>query len=128
VGCFMRTPHGEYPEYHTSGDNLDFVQAQYLEESFNHCLKTLTLLEGNKVFLNQNPQCEPQLGRRGLYRAMGGEKDGGFSELAMLWVLNLSDGHHTLLEIAERSNIPFDEIYEAVEVLVDHGLLKEVVS
>lgn len=126
VGCFMRSSHGEYPEYHTSGDNLDFVQPQYLEESFSHCLKTLTLLERNKVFLNQNPHCEPQLGRRGLYRAIGGQAEGAKREMAMLWVLNLSDGHHTLLGIAERSNIPFDVVYEAAEVLLDHGLLKEV--
>jgi len=126
VGCFMRSSHGEYPEYHTSGDNLDFVQPQYLKESFSHCLKTLTLLERNKVFLNQNPHCEPQLGRRGLYRAIGGQAEGAKREMAMLWVLNLSDGHHTLLGIAERSNIPFDVVYEAAEVLLDHGLLKEV--
>jgi len=127
VGCFMRTPHGQYPEYHTSGDNLDFVQPQYLEESFAHCLKTLTLLEKNKVYLNQNPQCEPQLGRRGLYRAIGGQAEEANKEMAMLWVLNLSDGHHTLLDIAERSNLSFDVVYETVEVLLDHGLLKEIV-
>lgn len=126
VGCFMRTPHGKYPEYHTSGDNLDFVQPQYLEESFTHCLKTLTLLERNKVFLNQNPHCEPQLGRRGLYRAIGGQAEGAKREMAMLWVLNLSDGHHSLLDIAERACIPFEVVHEAVEILCSHGLLKEV--
>jgi len=127
VGCFMRTPHGQYPEYHTSGDNLDFVRPQYLEESFIHCLKTLTLLERNKGFLNQNPQCEPQLGRRGLYRAIGGQAEGAKREMAMLWVLNLSDGHHALLEIAERADLPFDLVYEAAQSLLDHGLLKEIV-
>jgi aminopeptidase-like protein len=128
VGCIMRTPHGEYPEYHTSGDNLRFVQPQYLEESFTHCLKTLFLLERNKCYVNQNPRCEPQLGRRGLYREIGGHAESAKREMAMLWVLNLSDGNHPLLDIAERSNTPFDEIYEAAKVLVDHGLLKELVS
>jgi aminopeptidase-like protein len=127
VGCFMRTPHGEYPEYHTSADNLTFVKPQCLEESFNHCLKVLSLLERNEVFLNQNPHCEPQLGRRGLYRGTGGQAEGAKKEMAMLWVLNLSDGHHTLLEIADRSNMPFEVVYEAATVLLDHGLLKEVV-
>jgi aminopeptidase-like protein len=126
VGCFMRSPHGEYPEYHTSEDNLDFVKPQYLEESYTHCLKTLTLLERNKVFLNQNPHCEPQLGRRGLYRAIGGQAEGAKSEMAMLWVLNFSDGQHSLLDIAERACIPFEIVYETVEALLDHGLLKEV--
>ena len=127
VGCFMRTPHGKYPEYHTSGDNLTFVQPRYLEESFNCCLRALTLLEKNKTFLSQNPKCEPQLGKRGIYREIGGDSEGDKWEVAMLWVLNLSDGHHSLLEIAERSNIPFDEVCEATKVLLNHGLLKETV-
>lgn len=128
VGCFMRTPHGEYSEYHTSGDNLTFVQPEYLEESFTYCLGVLTLLEGNKTFLSQNLQCEPQLGKRGLYRAIGGESEGAKREMAMLWVLNLSDGHYSLLEIADRSSMPFRIIYEAATILVDHGLLKEVIG
>ncbi|MCZ6801763.1 MAG: DUF4910 domain-containing protein [Nitrospirae bacterium] len=127
VGCFMRTPHGQYSEYHTSGDNLDFVQPRFLEESFTHCLQSFTLLEKNKVYLNQNPHCEPQLGRRGLYRAIAGQAEGANREMAMLWVLNLTDGHHTLLDIAEQSNLPFDVVYETAEVLLDHGLLKELV-
>ncbi|WP_342346537.1 DUF4910 domain-containing protein [uncultured Nitrospira sp.] len=128
VGCFMRTPHGEYPEYHTSGDNLTFVQPEYLEESFTCCLGVLTLLEGNKTFLSQNLQCEPQLGKRGLYRAIGGESEGAKREMAMLWVLNLSDGHYSLLEIADRSSMPFRIIYEAATILVDHGLLQEIID
>lgn len=128
VGCFMRTPHGEYSEYHTSGDNLDFVQPEYLEESFTCCLGVLTLLERNKTFLSQNLQCEPQLGKRGLYRAIGGESEGAKREMAMLWVLNLSDGHYSILEIAERSNMPFRIISEAATILVDHGLLKEIIA
>ena len=126
VGCFMRTPHGKYPEYHTSGDNLSFVQPQYLEESFNYCWQALTLLENNKTFLSQNPKCEPQLGKRGLYKAMGGDSEGANREMAMLWVLNLSDGHHSLLDAAERSRMPFDVLCEAAEILHNHGLLKEV--
>ncbi len=126
VGCFMRTPHGKYPEYHTSGDNLSFVQPRYLEESFNYCLQTLTLLENNKTFLSQNPKCEPQLGKRGLYKAIGGDSEGAKREMAMLWMLNLSDGHHSLLDVAERSRMPFNVLCEAAEILHAHGLLKEV--
>lgn len=126
VGSFMRTPHGKYPEYHTSGDNLTFVQPQYLEESFNYCLQAMTLLENNKTFLSQNSKCEPQLGKRGLYKAIGGDADGANKEMAMLWALNLSDGQHSLLDIAERACIPFEVVHEAAEALLDHGLLKEV--
>jgi len=120
IGCLMRPMHGRYAEYHTSGDNLDFVHPQYLAESFSTCFATLQILENNKTFVNQNPHCEPQLGRRGLYNTIGDK------ELAMLWVLNLSDGHHSLLSIAERSGLPFAQVQSAAEILSKHGLLKEL--
>jgi aminopeptidase-like protein len=125
VGCFMRSPHGTFPEYHTSADNLNFVQPQYLADSFYECLLILHTLDNNKVYLNQNPKCEPQLGKRGLYRAIGGQKDSGLNEMAILWVLNLSDGNHTLLDIAERSGMPFDVIKTAADALLEHDLLEE---
>lgn len=125
VGCFMRSPHGTFPEYHTSADNLNFVQPQYLADSFYECLLILHTLDNNKVYLNQNPKCEPQLGKRGLYRVIGGQKDSGLNEMAILWVLNLSDGNHTLLDIAERSGLPFDVIKTAADALLEHDLLEE---
>lgn len=123
IGCLMRTPHGRFPEYHTSADDLDFVQPPYLADSFAKCLSALHILENNRTYINQNPKCEPQLGKRGLYRAMGGLADGGNDELAMLWVLNLSDGNHTLLDIAERSGLGFDSIKKGADMLVAHDLL-----
>ncbi|MGH8002934.1 MAG: DUF4910 domain-containing protein [Brasilonema sp.] len=125
VGCFMRTPHSCYPEYHTSADNLDLVQPQYLSDSFSKCLSVLHILENNKKYLNQNPKCEPQLGKMGLYGAIGGQTDTKITELAMLWVLNLSDGEHTLLDIADRSSMSFDFINKAADALLEHDLLKE---
>ncbi len=126
LGCLMRTPHGQYPEYHTSADNLDFVQPEHLGESFAHCLSALLMLENNKTFVSQNPYCEPQLGKRGLYRPIGGDADKARKEMALLWVLNLSDGRHSLLDIAERSGLKFETIHAAAELLVDHGLLQEL--
>ena len=125
VGCLMRTPHGEYPEYHTSADNLEFVNSENLAESFRACLTILNLLEKNNKYINQNPKCEPQLGRRGLYQHIGGHPDSKNFQLAMLWVLNLSDGHHSLLDISVRSGLEFGLISEAAEVLVAENLLKE---
>lgn len=125
VGCFMRTPHSEYPEYHSSADNLDFVKADSLARSFSRCLEAFELLEHNRSYLNQNPKCEPQLGRRGLYRAVAGQQEKQSKELALLWVLNESDGRHTLLDIAERADLPFRWIQAAAEALVEVGLLKE---
>jgi aminopeptidase-like protein len=124
VGCVMRTPHNEYPEYHTSADNLDFVRPQYLVDSFVKCASMLRLVEGNQAYVNQNPKCEPQLGKRGLYRPIGGQALGKADELALLWTLNLSDGHHTVLDIAEKAGCRFEAIRHAADALVKSGLLK----
>jgi aminopeptidase-like protein len=83
------------------------------------------VLENNRSYVNQNPKCEPQLGRRGLYRAIGGQAHAEVNELAMLWVLNLSDGQYSLVDIAERSGLGFDAIKKAADVLLEHDLLKE---
>ncbi len=128
VGSFMRTPHGQYPEYHTSADNLEFVQPQHLADSFSKCLSILNILENNGTYLNQNPKGEPQLGRRGLYGAIGGSKDQKVNELAMLWVLNYSDGAHTLLDIADKADLDFRVIRDAADLLRDHDLLKEAMG
>ena len=124
VGCLMRTPHGEYPEYHTSADDLQFIQAESLEESLRICLETVSLLEQNGTYRSTNPFCEPRLGKRGLYRSVGGDTKEPVNELAMLWVLNLSDGGHSLLDIAERSDLAFDVVWSAAELLKQHGLLE----
>jgi aminopeptidase-like protein len=126
VGSLTRTPHGRYPEYHTSADNLDLVQPAALADSFSNYLSVLDLLERNGFYVNQNPKCEPQLGRRGLYRMTGGHTDSKEIELAMLWVLNLSDGDHSLLHIAERSGLGFDAISSAAGMLRQVDLLERV--
>ncbi|HSU81327.1 MAG TPA: DUF4910 domain-containing protein [Thermoanaerobaculia bacterium] len=125
VGSLTRTPYGRYPEYHTSADDLDFISSEALEGSLRTYLAVMDVLEGNRRYLNLNPQCEPQLGRRGLYRAIGGDEAGRARELALLWVLNLSDGEHDLLEIAERSGMSFAAIREAADALLAVSLLEE---
>lgn len=126
VGSLTRTPYGRYPEYHTSADNLDFVRPEALEGSLRTYLAVMDVLEGNRRYLNLNPKCEPQLGRRGLYRTIGGDEAGRARELALLWVLNLSDGEYSLLEIAERSGMAFAAIREAADALLAVELLREV--
>ena len=126
VGCFMRTPHGEYPEYHTSADNLEFVNPESLADSFSKCLSVFDVLEHNRNYVNQNPKCEPQLGKRGLYGTIGGASDGKTSELAMLWVLNYSDGEHSLLDIAAISGLSFALLKQAASRLSETGLLARI--
>jgi aminopeptidase-like protein len=123
VGCFMRTPNGQYPQYHTSADDLNFVTGPALAESLQLLLRIINVLEQNASYLNLNPKCEPQLGRRGLYRQVGGTSNSNAEE-AILWVLNFSDGKNSLLDIAERSRLGFEIISKATELLLSHNLLK----
>ncbi len=125
VGRLSRTPHGTFPEYHTSADNLKFVHADKLGEALAVSLEILSVLENNGRYVNLNPKCEPQLGKRGLYRMVGGTADAGVSEMAMLWVLNQSDGKNSLLDIAERSGMRFEAIRKAAEALEEHKLLRK---
>ena len=120
VGVLSRTPQDEFPEYHSSADDLELVRPDLLADSFRAYLRVIDVLEGNGTYVNTNPRGEPQLGRRGLYRTIGG---GSFAEAALLWVLNLSDGTNDLLETARRSRLPFADIREAADRLLDVGLL-----
>jgi aminopeptidase-like protein len=123
VGSLTRTPHGKYSEYHTSADDVAFVKPESLAGSLRAYLSIIAVLEGNGCYRNTKPKGEPQLGRRGLYRAIGGLPDPGELQMAMLWILNLSDGGPALLDVAERSGLPFDRIRAAADALLAHGLL-----
>ena len=123
AGCFSRTPYGRYPEYHTSADNLDLIRPETLEQSVAALESIVDGLEHRECYRNLAPDCEPQLGRRGLYRLVGGDDAGRERELAILWMLNLSDGSHSLDDIAERSGISLAALREASAALVAAGLL-----
>ena len=123
VGLFQRSQYGEFPEYHTSADNLDFISAEELSRSLDLVTQAITILETNDTYLNLNPKGEPQLGRRGLYNLIGGENDSAALQLAILWVLNLSDGKHSLLDIAEKAATPYKTILHANNLLIEAGLL-----
>ncbi len=141
VGCFMRSQHGTFPEYHTSADNLDFITPKALGDSLEKLLaiiglieegyeascpkvemerKTETVADGTRRFLNLKPFGEPQLGKYELYEAFGGDI------MPALWVLNFSDGLHSVGQIATKSGLPFDKVTWAADILVTRGLLKEV--
>ena len=124
VGLFQRSQFGTFPEYHTSADNLDFIAAPHLAESYRIVSSVIDIIENDRVYVNLAPKGEPQLGRRGLYSALGGDPKGAEKNMAMLWVLNLSDGHHGLLDIAERASLPFAVVAAAARLLETHGLLK----
>ena len=123
VGSLTRTPHGEYPEYHTSADDPSLVKPDKLADSLRRYLEVLEVLEGNRRFVNLSPKCEPQLGKRGLYRSVGGRSHAVADQMALLWVLNLCDGSRTLLDVADRSKLRFTEVRRAADALEGAGLL-----
>lgn len=125
VGLFQRSQFGTFPEYHTSADNIDFIRPEHLATSFSWIVQALNILDADRTMLNLYPKGEPQLGRRGLYSGYGSGKDAMAKTMAMLWVLNLSDGRHSLLDIAERAEISFDRIAEAAAALESQGLLTQ---
>ncbi|SEG73655.1 aminopeptidase-like domain-containing protein [Nonomuraea solani] len=125
VGCLTRSTYASYPEYHTSGDDPAFVLPESLEDTLETCWEVLQVIEANRRYANLSPYGEPQLGRRGLYGALGGRSDTQRAQMAMLWVLNLSDGDNTLLDIARRSGLPFAAVAEAAESLREAKLVAE---
>ncbi|PRX45615.1 aminopeptidase-like protein [Prauserella shujinwangii] len=125
VGSLSRTPYAGYPEYHTSADDPGFVSPDALADTLAVCREAFAVLDRDRRYVNLSPYGEPQLGRRGLYDSLGGRSDAKQAQLAMLWVLNLSDGGHSLLDIAERSGLPFASVTAAADALLAAGLLKE---
>lgn len=123
VGSLSRSTHGKFPQYHSSGDDLSFVTGAQIAESLEVYLKVIDVLENNHTYINQNPYCEPQLGKRGLYGNVGATVHRPAFEMALLWVLNLSDGEHSLLDIAKRAKMPFESIKQAAQALHDSALL-----
>jgi aminopeptidase-like protein len=125
VGCLTRTPYAAYLEYHTSADNPGFVSPEAMADTLETAWEILGVLDRDRRYLNLSPYGEPQLGKRGLYESLGGRSDTKQAQLAMLWVLNFSDGEHSLLDIARRSELPFAAVVAAADALHDAGLLKE---
>ena len=125
MGTLTRSAEGEFREYHSSADSLDLISAAQLEETLAVALEIVDVLEADRAYRNLSPKGEPQLGRRGLYRAVGGG-DPSLDQLALLWVLNQSDGKHSLLDIAERSALPFDVVRTAADRLEAANVLARI--
>lgn len=124
VGLLSRSKFGEFPEYHTSADNLDFIRPECLATSYRTILNVIDIAENDVKPKSLAPPCEPNLGKRGLYGAIGGDKNAYDANLPVFWVLNQADGTHTLLDIAERAQLPFGRIYDAAKMLSDNNLLR----
>jgi aminopeptidase-like protein len=126
MGCFMRSANGTYPEYHTSADNIEFIHPEQLGDAWSTCLAVIEVLESNHRYMTTQPYCEPRLATRGLHTAFGMSDGAREQQKAISWVLNLCDGKHALLDIAERTGLPFATIHEAADLLRRHDLLVPV--
>lgn len=126
VGLFQRSQFGAIPQYHTSADNLEFIRPEHLGRSYELITQAVIAIEANATYRNTVRKGEPQLGRRGLYGAIGGDPDAAAANMAMLWILNLADGAHSLIDIAERADLPFPVVVRTTDLLLKHGLLERV--
>ena len=125
VGCLMRGVHGAFPEYHTSADNLDFVKPEALDRSYAVLEALLDLLDKNRTYQRVDGRGEPQLGRRGMYSAIAGQREsGGQMQTDLLWFLNLADGKHSVLDMAIRADVPFARLEAAARLALDAGLVR----
>jgi aminopeptidase-like protein len=123
VGRLTRGVHGQYPQYHTSGDDPAFVSAKQIDRAVEAVLEILRRFDAEPVLNNRQPLGEPQLGRRGLYRSVGGTVDSRSIELSYLWVLSLADGAHGLEDVAEQSGLPSEVVQAAIDRLETAGLV-----
>ncbi|EMI24766.1 Protein containing aminopeptidase domain protein [Rhodopirellula europaea SH398] len=124
VGSLMRSRYHTFPQYHTSADNLDFVTAKALGESFAAYQQVIEIAESNETYITKVPYCEPQLGRRGLYPTTGGVNARTDTMQAMMWLLNLADGRHDLLAIAQRGGVDFSVLAAAAKSCRNNGLIE----
>jgi aminopeptidase-like protein len=124
VGSLMRTMYGQYEAYHTSADNKDFISFTAMEDSVFKYLEIIEVIEKNEKYINTMPYGEPQLGKRGLYPTLRKKKDSEEFLDAMMWILNLADGKHDLINISQRSKIPIKQLIPVVKILLEDGILK----
>jgi len=125
IASILRTKYGEYPEYHTSLDNLDnVVTPKGLDSGYWALRKALEIIEKNKIY-KFNILCEPQLGKRGLYPTLS-IKESGREVKTMMNLLSFCDGEHSILEISEKINVPAWDLYELVEKLILHDLISPI--
>ncbi|MDA7647848.1 DUF4910 domain-containing protein, partial [bacterium] len=122
IASIMRTKYGQYPEYHTSLDDLEnVVTPNGLDGGYWALRRAIEAVEKNKKY-HVTVFCEPQMGKRGLYPTLSTKKSGEEVRL-MMDLISLCDGKTFLLEVAESLNTPIWELYELIETLVSHNLL-----
>jgi aminopeptidase-like protein len=123
IGAITRSGYDRSDYHHTSADNMEAITSDSLASTLQLCLEIFQVLETDATFVSRCSKGEPQLGRRGLYRNLGGRADRGQVEAALLWLLSYADGNHSLLDIAKRAELPFGPVREAASALERADLL-----
>ena len=131
VVSIMRSKYGTYPEYHTSLDNQDFISPEGLEGAYDILKKCITLIENNKVYINQ-VTCEPKMSKRNLHpkewhmRHLGNREDLKKKNTDMMNVMVYSDGKNDIIDISEKININFEDCLEYVDIIRESGIIKDI--
>lgn len=137
IGQVARTVYQDYPEYHTSLDNKEFMKIERVQDSANQIFELINELENESFYLNLKPDCEPQLGKRNLYPNINSkltreEKsndiliDGReFNKFSMI-LLNYSDGTFSLEELAAKYHIDYSVAFKVAEILEKNKLIKKL--
>ena len=122
IATIMRSKYGEYPEYHTSLDNLDYISPEGLCGSFSILRKAIATLENNRI-PTASIKGEPMLSKYSLYPTLSRAGQRTSNTRLLMDILTYSDGTMDLIDLAEKLNSTFDEVQDAVALLADKGLL-----
>lgn len=122
--CFCRSKFGEYPEYHTSADDMSLVSPEGFQGAYDVMVDVIRILEANQVYKTA-VLCEPQLGKRGLYPTIS-QKGSYAGVLAMKNLIAYANGDRDFLEIAERIGVQVTELTDIARRLVDEGVLEAI--
>lgn len=120
---FSRSKYGEYPEYHTSLDNLSFISPKGLAGSYLALIRMIEVIENDMSYISTS-LCEPQLGRRGLYPNLS-QKGSSSTTKPMMNFISYCDGTKSLLEIADIIEIPFWDLLGFATTLLSHGIIEK---
>jgi aminopeptidase-like protein len=126
IGAFMRTPYGEYPQYHTSSDDKSIISFSGMEKSVLVLTKICKLIENNYFAQSLNPNCEPMLGKRGLYPSKRSNKDKSLDLKSILWILGYADGKQDLIELYKKSKLPIKNLIDAANLLEKNKLINKL--
>ena len=124
MGSIMRTKYTEFPEYHTSGDDLNFVSGDSLKESFDIYKKCIFVIENNKIY-NMNILCEPFLSKYNLINDISGQSytkyKNGYGIIKKL--VYYLDGNNDIINISKKIDEKYTDIIDNINLLIKNNII-----